>query len=223
MTRAVRVALTRAHGGNDELAARLREEGFEPVECPLIRIEAIDGPPIDTGSYDWLLLTSRTAVDLVIPRLVGDLPPIAVIGPGTATALRERGITPALVASESTQEGLARQLPKPAGRVLFAAAEGARTLLVDELQADFVPLYRAVEETPAAFPDCDLVVLASASAARAFAALERDLPCISIGPVTTANARGLLLDVRAEAESPDPDALVRAVKLAASSIASSRS
>ena len=217
-----RVALTRAAGGNDELAERLRDEGFEPVECPLIRIEPIDGPPIDAGTYDWLLLTSRTAVDLVIPRLGGELPPIAVIGPGTAAALRERGIAPALVASESTHEGLVRELPKPA-RVLFAGAEGARTLLVDELQADFVPLYRAVEETPAAFPDCDLVVLASASAARAFAALERDLPCVSIGPVTTANARGLLLDVRAEAESPDPGALVRAVKLAASSIASSRS
>ena len=42
----------------------------------------------------------------------------------------------------STQEGLLAELPRPAGRVLFAAAEGARRLLADELGADFVALYR---------------------------------------------------------------------------------
>ena len=48
----------------------------------------------------------------------------------------------------STQEGLLAELPRPAGRVLFAAAEGARTLLVDELDATFVPLYRTRELEP---------------------------------------------------------------------------
>ena len=42
----------------------------------------------------------------------------------------------------STQEGLLAEFPRPAGRVLFAGAEGARRLLVDALGADFVPLYR---------------------------------------------------------------------------------
>ena len=48
----------------------------------------------------------------------------------------------------STQEGLLAEFPRPAGRVLFAGAEGARRLLVNELEADFVALYRTRELTP---------------------------------------------------------------------------
>jgi uroporphyrinogen III methyltransferase/synthase len=219
----VRVLLTRARESSPALARRLREEGFEVVERPLIRIEPIDGPPIRTGGYDWVIVTSRIAVDRLFRRLDGSLPPVAVVGPGTAEALREHGVEPALVATESTQEGLLAELPPPAGRVLFAGAEGARDLLVRELGADFVPLYRTVQETPERLPDADLAVLASASAARALAAVRTDLPCVSIGPVTTAEAERSGLRVVAEARDHDLDGLVAAVKLAASSIASSRS
>jgi uroporphyrinogen-III synthase len=66
-------------------------------------------------------------------------------------------------------------------------------------------------------------VLASASAARAFAVLGRALPVVSIGPVTSAAARELGLDVAEEAVSHDLDGLTEAVKLAASRIGSSRS
>ena len=67
---------------------------------------------------------------------------------GTAEALREHGVEPDLVAAVSTQEGLAAELPRPAGRVLFAGAEDARDVLVRELGADFVALYRTVELRP---------------------------------------------------------------------------
>jgi uroporphyrinogen-III synthase len=100
--------------------------------------------------------------------------------------------------------------------VLFAGAEDARGVLVRELGADFVPLYRTVELRPGRFPEADLVVLASASAARSFAALGLDLPCVSIGPVTSAAAREHGLPLVAEAETHDREGLVAAVKLAAS-------
>ena len=219
----MRVLVTRAREASGALAGRLREEGFEVVERPLIRIEPIDGPPIRTDGYDWVVLTSRIAVDQLFRRLDGPLGRVAVIGPGTAAALRERGVEPALIARESTQEGLLAELPRPAGRVLFAAAEGARRLLVRELAADFLPLYRTVEDVRAALPETDLVVLASASAARALAAARTDRPCVSIGPTTTAEAERHGLPVVAEARSHDLDGVVAAVKLAASSIASSRS
>ena len=77
---------------------------------------------------------------------------IAAIGPGTAVELRSHGLDPALVARESTQEGLLAELPRPPGRVLVAAAEGARRVIVDALDADFVALYRTVELTPAEPP-----------------------------------------------------------------------
>jgi uroporphyrinogen-III synthase len=212
----MRVVLTRPEGRNVELERLLEEAGLDVVACPLVAVEPLPGPPVRTAGYDWLVLTSRTAVVHLFARLEGPLPPVAVIGAGTAAALRERGIEPALVARRSTQEGLLEELPRPAGRVLFAAAEGARDHLPTELAADVVPLYRTVELQPAEFPDGDLVVLASASAARALARIRTDLPCVSIGPVTSAEARRLGLSVVAEAKRHDRDGLVAAVKLAAS-------
>ena len=82
---------------------------------------------------------------------------------------------------------------------------------------------QAVEVGLESFPDCDLAVVASASAVRALAALRTDLACVSIGPVTSKEARDLGLTVVAEAESHDLDGLVAAVKLAASHASSSPS
>ena len=210
-------------GTDARVAERLRADGFDIVVYPLVRIEPLDGPPVLAGDYDWVVLTSRNAVDALFRRLDGPLPAVAAIGPGTAEALRARGTEPALVARRSTQEGLLEELPQSAGRVLFAGAEDARDVLVRSLGADFLPLYRTLELRPDAPPDGDLVVLASASAARAFAATGSQLPCVSIGPVTSAEARRRGLTVVAEADSHDLEGLIRAVKLAGLRAGSSRS
>jgi uroporphyrinogen-III synthase len=95
--------------------------------------------------------------------------------------------------------------------VLFAAAEGARQLLVDELGATFIPLYRTRELAPDDPPAGDLVVLASASAARAFGRLGVALPAVSIGPQTSTAAREAGVRVIAEAETHDVAGLLAAV------------
>ena len=95
---------------------------------------------------------------------------VAAIGEATADAFGGAD----LVAETSTQEGLLDALPEAPGRVLFAAAEGARRLLPDALDADVVALYRTVELEPADWPDGDLVVLVSPSAARALARVTCD-------------------------------------------------
>jgi uroporphyrinogen-III synthase len=95
--------------------------------------------------------------------------------------------------------------------VLFAGAEGARRLLVTELDADFVALYRTRELRPEELPDADLWVLASASAARALGALSAGPRAVSIGPETTRAAREAGIDVLAEARTHDVDGLVEAV------------
>ena len=220
---ATRVALTRPKGTNDELARRLRSAGIAPVECPLIEVVPLGGPPIPVVDYDWLVLTSRSGVDAFFARVQGSLPPVAVIGPGTAEALRGHGVEPTIVASTSTQEGLVAALPRPPGRVLFAGAEDARDVLVRELAAEFVPLYRTSRLRPDVLPEVELVVLASGSAAEAYADAGGSVSCVSIGPTTSAHARRRGLDVVAEAETHDLDGLVAAVRLAASRIASSPS
>jgi uroporphyrinogen-III synthase len=95
--------------------------------------------------------------------------------------------------------------------VLFAGAERARRLLVDELDADFIPLYRTHERRPERLPHADVVVLASPSAAKAFAALGRDLPAVSIGPETTKAAEESGVRVVREAYTHDLDGLREAL------------
>ena len=115
----------------------------------------------------------------------------------------------------SSQDGLVAEFPRPAGRVLFAAAENSRRRPIDELGADFLPLYATRLLTPDP-PDGDVVVLASGSAARAYAAVGGRAPAVSIGPQTTRVALGVGLAVAIEAESHDLDGLVRAVDALAS-------
>jgi len=204
----VKIVVTRPREQAADLVARLRALGHEVEVCPLIAIEPTGPDEIDVSGYDWVVVTSANAARELAKRMRGRPASTAAIGPATASALP---FEPDLVPHVSTQEGLLAELPRPAGRVLFAGAEGARRLLVDELGADFVPLYRTEELRPDGFPDGDLVVLASASAARAFAALGRRVPVVSIGPETTATAERADLRVAAEARTHDLDGLVDAV------------
>lgn len=206
----MRIVVTRAPGQAEPLASRLAELGHEVVLCPLIRIDRIGGEAVELSAYDWVIVTSPNGADELLNRARGRAARIAAIGPGTAAALLKRGIAPDLVPQVSTQEGLLAELPRPAGRVLFAAAEGARMAIVYELGADFLPLYRTVELRPDP-PVGDLVVLASASAARAFGALGAGLPAVSIGPQTSRVARDYGIRVIAEANPHDLGGLVDAV------------
>jgi uroporphyrinogen-III synthase len=206
----VRVIVTRPEGQEEPLAARVRGLGHEVVLCPLTRIEPLGDAPIELGGYDWLLVTSVNGAAEIARRGHGRARRVAAIGPGTAAALDSDGVRVDLVPAVSTQEGLLAALPRPTGRVLFAGAAGARRLLVDELGADFVPLYRTVALRPEP-PEGDVVLLASASATRAFAALGAAIPAVTIGPQTTAAAREAGLTVLAEAERHDVEGLVAAL------------
>jgi len=206
----VRVVVTRAPGQAEPLASRIEALGHEVVLCPLIRIDEVGSEPVDLSRYDWAIVTSPNGAAELMRRARGRAARVAAIGPGTAAALIRRGVVPDLVPRVSTQEGLLAELPRPAGSVLLAAAEGARMVIVEELGADFLPLYRTTELRPEP-PTGDLVVLASASAARAFGALGTRIPAVSIGPQTSAAAREAGIRVVAEAERHDLGGLLDAV------------
>jgi uroporphyrinogen-III synthase len=206
----MRVIVTRPRAQAGPLVAALEAAGATVVECPLIEIERTSDEPVDAAGYDWLIVTSPNGAD-EIARRGRNLPRVAAVGPGTAEALRGHGLEPAFVPAESTQDGLLREFPRPAGRVLFAAAEGARRGPIDALDADFVPLYRTRLLTPDP-PDGDVVVLASGSAARAYAAIGGDAPAVTIGPETTRVARSVGLRVTREAATHDLAGLVAAVR-----------
>ena len=207
----MKVIVTRPPGQAEPLASRLREQGHEVVLCPLIRIEPLGDDAIEVAGYDWVVVTSANAARELVRRAAGPLPKVAAIGPGTARAFEDASVRIALVPEVSTQEGLVDVFPRPPGRVLFAAAEGARRHLVEALGADFVPLYRTVALRPAEPPAGELVVLASPSAARAWAELRLATPAISIGPETTRAARDAGIPVVREARTHDLDGLLSAV------------
>jgi uroporphyrinogen III methyltransferase/synthase len=214
----MRIVVTRAAAQARPLAERLEALGHDVVLCPLIEVEPLADDPVDVTGYDWVVVTSANGARELARRRRGAPARLAAVGPGTADALREQGLEPDLVPRVATQEGLAAELPRPAGRVLVAAAAGARRFLVKELDADFVPLYRTRELVPAEPPDGDLVVLASASAARALGRLPVELPAVSIGPETTRAAREAGIEVVREAEPHTLGGLVRAVAEAAVSL-----
>jgi uroporphyrinogen-III synthase len=215
----VRVIVVRSERRAGSVAERLTASGFEVVHCPLVAIEPLGDEPVDTGGCDWLVVTSPNAADELGRRGLSAPPrAVAAVGPGTAEALEAARIRVDLVPRVSSQEGVLAELPRPAGSVVVAAAEGARRLLADELAARFVPLYRVVEIEPPSPPTGDIVALASSSQARAFAKLRVPIPAVSIGPQTTATAEAAGLHVLAEASTHDLDGLVCAVERAASAL-----
>ena len=206
----MKIVVTRPRGQEGELVARLEALGHEVEVCPLVAVEPLGDEPVEVTGYDWVIVTSVNGARELRRRLTGVPARVAAIGRATAAAFGGADLVPRV----STQEGLLAELPRPAGRVLFAGAEGARRLLVDELEATFVPLYRTLELEPDWPPGCELVVLTSPSAARAYSRVGADLPAVSIGPETTAAARAGGVEVVAEAPTHDLEGLVAAVAAA---------
>ena len=205
-----RVVVTRPAGREGGLLDALRLEGHDAIHIPLVAIEPLGDAPVDVGEYDWVVLTSATGARELRRRMRGVPRRVAAIGPATASAFGGADV----VASTSTQEGLLAAMPAAPGRVLFAGAEGARRLLPTALDADVVVLYRTLPLVPQAWERCDLVILASGSAARSYAALGDATPAVSIGPETTRAADEAGLTVLAEAVTPDVAGLVEAVRRA---------
>ncbi len=211
----MRVIVTRAAAQAQSLVDALRREGFEPVLCPLIEIEPVDDGPIDVSGYDWVIVTSAAGAEQLAQRRVGSLPRVAAIGAATANVLATHGVTVDFVPSVASQEGLVVEFPRPAGRALFVGAEEARGLIAAGLDADVRVVYRTRRLRPERPPEGELVLLASPSAAEAFAALGTGIPAITIGPQTTAAAHELGIEVRAQARTPDVNGLLGAVRDAA--------
>jgi uroporphyrinogen III methyltransferase/synthase len=205
------VIVTRPQDQAGPLVERLEALGHQVVSCPLIEIVPLDERPVETDAYDWVIVTSPNGAEHFARRRRGRLPRVAAVGPGTAEALAAYGIRPDLVPRVATQEGLLAEFPRVPARVLFVGARGSRRLLIDELGADFVPLYETALVRPQRPPEGDLVVLASGSAARSFAELGVTVPAVSIGPETTRAAERAGIRVVAEARTHDLDGLVAAV------------
>jgi uroporphyrinogen III methyltransferase/synthase len=227
------VVVTRARAQASELASRLRALGAAVVESPSIRIEARadELPPLE--GFDLVCLTSANGVAILFEKLAARGEDaralagarVAVIGPGTARALREHGVIADVVAERFVAEGLIDSLSGlEVSRALIARAAEARDVLPDALRergAEVVvaSLYDTLAEPvePAlrgAVEDATYITFTSSSTVRYFLESAKVGPAtrvVSIGPVTSETLREHGIQVDVEAERHDIDGLVEAL------------
>lgn len=184
------VVVTRSKGGEDALAARLRELGAEVREVPSIAF----APPADPGPLDaalrdlarfaWVVFASATGVERTVARLASlGLPAaalaarsLAAVGPATAEALaravREPDLVPAVAKGEAMAAALAARVR--GRRVLLPRPAEGRPELLDGLRAagaDVVAVeaYRTVPAPAEAIRPLAAWIAAGEIAAVAFA------------------------------------------------------
>lgn len=163
------VVVTRPREQAASLVEPLEHLGAEVLLAPTIRIvpRTLDDEIVrvvvnDLAGYRLIIFTSANGVqvflgyltELGLPLASLDDAIVAAVGPKTASALEERGVTCDVVADDFVAEGLLDTLDKramaPAGtRVLIPSARLARAVLPDVLRAngaivDVLPVYDTV-------------------------------------------------------------------------------
>ena len=256
------VVVTRPREQAASLVEPLEHLGAEVLLAPTIRIvpRALDDEIVrvvvnDLAGYRLIIFTSANGVevflgyltDLGLPLAALDDAIVAAVGPKTASALEERGVTCDVVADDFVAEGLLDTLEQravaPAGtRVLIPSARLARPVLPDALRAsgaivDVLPVYDTVPaeslRVPAAQVErADFITFTSSSTAEQFVGLmeasgagrplaERlsGAALCSIGPVTSDTLRELGLPVAVEACEHTAAGLVAAIAASAGGLA----
>jgi len=151
MYRLKRVVITRPISQSEELAESLTAAGFEAILFPVIEIQgeadkhALDQALNQLHQYDWVIFTSVNGVRLFFDRLqernlpfpvTGSTPlKVAAIGPKTAQAIQQRGVSVDWVPPEYVAEAILPGLGDLNGKwVLLPRAKIARQALPVAIQ-----------------------------------------------------------------------------------------
>lgn len=220
----MRVLLTHSEGRLEGLAAALEVRGFSVTHHPLVETEFLTGVYASAQtllSSDWLLFTSRTAVQawaaLGLP-LTGHVPKLGVVGEATAREVELLGAEVTLTAEPANAQGLLRtfraRVTPPASVGLPCAEQALPTLSTGLARAGFdvnkVWIYKTVPQ-PFSATTADIIVLASPTAVSALRdELNDKMRLIALGPSTyrAVRERGWRAT---EARTPDLSGVVQAV------------
>ena len=162
------IVVTRARKQASQLTLLLTQAGAKVIEVPAIKLAPpgdstlIDKALQNLAAYEWLIFTSSNGVDAFFEKLESrhlDARAlagckIAVIGCGTAAALKNYGLRADVVPATFKAEDLAAALQnhiKPGTKVLLPRAAIARNVLPDTLQSwgadvTVVPVYQTLED-----------------------------------------------------------------------------
>lgn len=175
--RGKRVWLTCSRDVQPRAAQAILDFGGVPVQQPLI--ELIPEPAPGLESYDWIILTSPSAVRCLLAQLddLRKLPKILCCGDGTAAALRPfRVQADAMPEGEFNTAGVlrtAQAVIPPAARILRLRSDRAGEKLSRELRKTFAHVEDVVicrnRTVRCEMPGCEIVFFASVSAVESFA------------------------------------------------------
>ncbi|MFA6566753.1 MAG: uroporphyrinogen-III C-methyltransferase [Victivallales bacterium] len=197
-----KVLLTCSEAIMEKAVLAIRDLGGVPIKMPMISLEVAhasglrqeevaqssglrtDGKPEACAtSYDWIILTSPSAVKIFAESLKKEsydfrrLPKIIVCGPGTADEFRKHGIRPDLEASSDYgAEGMMKALKAvvrkgdkilrlcsdKAGKEISCELRRSGAVVTDEI------LYRNVPVKHEKLPEFEAVLFASSSAVESF-------------------------------------------------------
>jgi uroporphyrinogen III methyltransferase/synthase len=237
------VVVTRPKAQASGLAGSLRDLGARVVEAAVIVPEPLEFAIPELGDVDLLVLSSPNGVKAFFTELRATFRDVrslygvavAVIGPGTADAVRAQGIEPDLVPSRAVGESLADLVSGFEVRhAMIVRARGGRDVVRQALletgtpTVDLIEPYVTVAEpldprARARALEADWATFTSASSVRFFleaaggAEVVRDsgLKLASIGPITSEALRAQDLEPDVEATEHTPSGLVDAVVAAA--------
>jgi uroporphyrinogen-III synthase len=242
----VRVLVPRPRSRAEALCFLLEDEGAVVLNLPVLELSPPDDPrPLQAAAeqiqrYEWVAFASPSGVEALVDaaRAAGTLDrlrrlSVAAVGPRTAKAATDAGLSVRVESATATGAGLAQTLTGKVATgdsVLLPAAQEGRPELEEGLRAaganvTRVAAYRADQLTPApealeavrAAPP-QAVVFGSPRTVEAFldvtgAEGRRWLDhakVVAIGPTTAAAAKGLGLAIAAVASQPTPEAMVEA-------------
>jgi uroporphyrinogen III methyltransferase/synthase len=239
----VSVVVTRPKAQASGLARSLRDLGARVVEAAVIVPEALEFAIPDLGDVDLLVLSSPNGVRHFFRELretfrdVRSLygVAVAVIGPGTADAVRAEGIEPDLIPSRAVGESLADLVSGFEVRhAMIVRARGGRDVVRQALieggtpTVDLIEPYETVAEPldPRARDralEADWATFTSASSVRFFleavggpdVVRESGLRLASIGPITSQALLDAGLEPDVEATDHTPPGLLDALVAAA--------
>lgn len=233
------VVVTRPKAQASSLTARLQELGATVVEIATIAIvEPLDGggglddAMAHIGDFAQVVVASPNGARVLVGAAetcrADRLPPVACVGPSTAAALDGSPWRVNIVPDRTLAEGLLEAMTPPdptEARLLLVQAEVAPPTLETGLaamgwQVERVVGYRTVdapikEADRAAASRGDVVTFTSSSTVERFVRLvgaDALAPVVaSIGPITSATARRLGVEVSIEADPHTLDGLIAAL------------
>ncbi|HUO01375.1 MAG TPA: uroporphyrinogen-III synthase [Rhizomicrobium sp.] len=134
----MRILVTRPLQDGEEIARRLEAMGHQALLAPLLAVRFGDGPPLDLGGVQAVLVTSANGVRALARRIPQRDIPVFAVGPQSAEAAKAEGflrVRNAQGDAAALADAVSGWADPKAGILLHAAGEEAGEAPLEKLAA----------------------------------------------------------------------------------------